>query len=137
MFRKKAKDENKILLYTEPESLPAVLGDKNRLKQVLINVIDNALKYTEPHKGVVNINAKESKNFIKITISDNGCGISKDDLPKVKTKFYKGNNQKPGSGIGLAIANELILLHSGKLEIKSEENIGTVISIYVPIVKNV
>ena len=137
MFRKKAKDENKILLYTEPESLPAVLGDKNRLKQVLINVIDNALKYTEPYKGVVNINAKESKNFIKITISDNGCGISKDDLPKVKTKFYKGNNQKPGSGIGLAIANELILLHSGKLEIKSEENIGTVISIYVPIVKNV
>ena len=133
ILRKKAEDENKILLYTEPESLPAVLGDKKRLKQIFINIIDNAIKYTVPTKGVININAKEDKDFIKITISDNGSGISKEDLPKVKNKFYKGNKQKPGSGIGLAIANELVLLHSGKLEIKSEENIGTIVYISLPI----
>lgn len=133
ILRKKAEDENKILLYTEPECLPAVLGDKKRLKQIFINIIDNAIKYTVPTKGVININAKEDKDFIKITISDNGSGISKGDLPKVKNKFYKGNKQKPGSGIGLAIANELVLLHSGKLEIKSEENIGTVVYIFLPI----
>lgn len=133
ILRKKAEDENKILLYTEPESLPAVLGDKKRLKQIFINIIDNAIKYTVPTKGVININAKEDKDFIKITISDNGSGISKEDLPKVKNKFYKGNNQKAGSGIGLAIANELVLLHSGKLEIKSEKNIGTIVYIFLPI----
>lgn len=133
ILRKKAEDENKILLYTEPESLPAVLGDKKRLKQIFINIIDNAIKYTVPTKGVININAKEDKNFIKVTISDNGSGISKEDLPKVKNKFYKGNNQKAGSGIGLAIANELVLLHSGKLEIKSEKNIGTIVYIFLPI----
>lgn len=132
VLRKKAEKESKMLLYSEPEILPPVLGDKNRLKQVFINIIDNALKYT-PENGVINIGAKKDDNFIKITISDNGCGISKADIPKVKTKFYKGNTQKQGSGIGLAIANEIILLHSGKLEISSEENVGTVVSLIIPI----
>ena len=134
IFRKKATKENKLLLYSEPESLPPILGDKNRLKQVFINIIDNAIKYTS-EKGVINVGAKENEKFLKIEISDNGYGISKEDLPKVKNKFYKGKSSKNGSGIGLALANEIILLHSGTLDIKSEENIGTVVTIYLPISK--
>lgn len=132
MFRKRANEENKILLYSEPEILPPVLGDKNRLKQVFINIIDNALKYT-PENGVINVGAKEENNSIVITISDNGCGIPNDHLPRVKEKFYKANTTQKGSGIGLALANDIILLHEGTLEIKSEENIGTVVTITIPI----
>ena len=132
ILRKKATKENKILLYSEPESIKPILGDKNRLKQVFINIIDNAIKYTG-EKGVINIGAKEEGHFVKIEISDNGCGIPKEDLPKVKNKFYKGKFSKDGSGIGLSLANEIVLLHSGNLKIKSEENIGTVVSIYLPI----
>ena len=132
ILRKKANKENKILLYSEPESIKPILGDKNRLRQVFINIIDNAIKYTG-EKGVINIGAKEEGHYVKIEISDNGCGIPKEDLPKVKNKFYKGKFSKDGSGIGLSLANELVLLHSGTLKIKSEENVGTVVSIYLPI----
>ncbi len=131
IFVKRAKSENKFLLYSEPETLSPVLGDKNRLKQVFINIIDNALKYTR-EKGVVNVSAKEVDNFINIEISDNGVGIPKSELPKVKDKFYRGKFSKNGSGIGLALANELVLLHSGRIEIKSEENVGTVVNVYLP-----
>ena len=96
------------------------------------NEVDNAIKYTG-EKGVINIGVKEEGHFVKIEISDNGCGIPKEDLPKVKNKFYKGKFSKDGSGIGLSLANEIVLLHSGNLKIKSEENIGTVVSIYLPI----
>lgn len=132
ILRKKATKENKILLYSEPESIKPILGDKNRLKQVFINIIDNAIKYTG-EKGVINIGVKEEGHFVKIEISDNGCGIPKEDLPRVKNKFYKGKFSKDGSGIGLSLANEIVLLHSGNLKIKSEENIGTVVSIHLPI----
>lgn len=131
MFRKRANEENKILLYSEPKILSPVLGDKNRLKQVFINIIDNALKYT-PENGVINVGVKEENNFIVITISDNGFGIPNEHLPRVKEKFYKANTTQKGSGIGLALANDIVLLHNGTLEIKSEENIGTVVTITIP-----
>ncbi len=132
MFRKKAVEENKILLYSEPENLPAVLGDRNRLKQVFINVIDNAIKYT-PENGVISVGAKEENGYISITISDNGCGIPNIHLPRVTEKFYKANTTQKGSGIGLAVANEIVILHGGFINIKSEENIGTVVTIMIPI----
>ena len=135
IFKERAFEEKKLLLYSEPELLPPVLGDKNRLRQVFINIIDNALKYTQEN-GVINVGAKEENGFIKITISDNGFGIPQEHLPKVKEKFFKGNMTQKGSGIGLAVANEIILLHAGSLDIKSEVNIGTVVTISIPIVKS-
>ncbi|MDQ5983194.1 MAG: Adaptive-response sensory-kinase SasA [Eubacteriales bacterium SKADARSKE-1] len=135
MFRERAAYENKILLYSEPEMLSPVLGDKARLKQVFINIIDNALKYT-PSGGVINVGVREEHGFINIMISDNGCGIPENHLPHVRDKFYKANKTQGGSGIGLAVANELVLLHSGTLDIKSEENIGTVITISIPVADN-
>ena len=135
IFKERAFEEKKLLLYSEPELLPPVLGDKNRLRQVFINIIDNALKYTQEN-GVINVGAKEENGFINITISDNGFGIPQEHLPKVKEKFFKGNMTQKGSGIGLAVANEIILLHAGSLDIKSEVNIGTVVTISIPIVKS-
>jgi signal transduction histidine kinase len=131
MFSERAKNEHKFLLYEEPEMLSPVLGDINRLRQVFVNVIDNALKYTS-EGGTVNISATETDGFIQVIISDNGCGIPKKDLPNVKKKFYKANQTVRGSGIGLALADEIMRLHSGSLEIESQEGQGTAVTITIP-----
>lgn len=132
MFRERALSENKHLIYEEPEILPPVLGDKNRLRQVFINIIDNALKYT-PEGGIINIEVSQVDSNIIIKISDNGCGIPARHLSKVKEKFYKANQTKRGSGIGLAVADEIVSLHSGTLDIASTEGVGTTVSISIPV----
>ena len=110
------------------------MGDRNRLRQVFVNIIDNALKYT-PAEGVVNISIREENNYLKVIISDNGCGIPAEHMPHIKDKFYKANQTQRGSGIGLAVADEIMKLHSGRLDIQSEENVGTVVTISIPVMK--
>ena len=69
---------------------------------------------------------------VQVVVSDSGVGISKEDLPKIKNKFYKANNTRPGSGIGLALADEIVRRHKGRLEIDSEEGVGTTVTITLP-----
>lgn len=135
MFKDRASSENKELIYSEPPILSPVLGDKNRLRQVFINVIDNALKYTA-NGGTITVKAKEAAGHIYISVSDTGCGIPAEHLPHVKDKFYKANTTQKGSGIGLAVVNELVQLHSGTFDIASDENVGTVVTISLPIAKS-
>ena len=133
IYTEKAKKEGIELVYTEPEDLPAVYGDRNRLRQVFINVIDNAIKYSEKG-GLVTVQAILSgENKIEIEVSDTGCGISPEDLPKIKTKFFRANHNKRGSGIGLAVADEIITMHSGTLEVFSEQGMGTTVVIVLPV----
>lgn len=131
MFTDRAKSEHKFLLYDEPATLPPVLGDVNRLRQVFVNILDNALKYTA-QGGTIHVSAEENGGFIRVVITDNGCGIPAEHLPNVKKKFYKANQSVRGSGIGLALADEIMALHSGSLEIDSHENIGTSVTIRIP-----
>lgn len=132
MFKNRAEHEKKTLIYSEPKMLPTVLGDKNRLKQVFINIIDNALKYTSEGGGV-SISTSEKDGEILISVTDNGCGIPSEHLPNVKKKFYKANHLQRGSGIGLAIVDEIVDLHGGKLEIISEEGFGTTVTVVLPV----
>ncbi len=134
MFSERAAAEGKFLLYEEPAMLSPVLGDINRLRQVFVNIIDNALKYTTSG-GTVNVVAGETEGFIHVVISDNGCGIPAEHLPNVKKKFYKANQTVPGSGIGLALADEIMAMHSGSLDIESQENLGTAVTITIPTLK--
>ncbi len=134
MLKERASRENKHIIYEAPEMLPIIIGDRNRLRQVFMNIIDNALKYSSSD-GVVNINADHVGDDIIITVADNGCGISAEDLPKVKQKFYKANQTVRGSGIGLAVADEIIRLHSGTLDIDSTEGEGTTVTITIPVIK--
>jgi signal transduction histidine kinase len=131
MFSERARNEHKYLIYDEPSMLPPVLGDINRLRQVFVNILDNALKYTA-EGGTINVTAAEDSGFISVVIADNGCGIPAKDLPNVKKKFYKANQTVRGSGIGLALADEIMTLHSGSLQIDSHENVGTVVTIRIP-----
>lgn len=131
MFSDRAKAEHKFLLYEEPAMLSPVLGDINRLRQVFVNIIDNALKYTE-EQGTVSVSACEENGMIQVQIVDTGCGIPEEHLPNIKKKFYKANHDVRGSGIGLALADEIITLHNGTLEVESQENSGTVVTITIP-----
>ena len=131
MFSERAKNEHKYLLYDEPAMLPPVLGDINRLRQVFVNVLDNALKYTA-EGGTITVTADSADGFIRVVIADNGCGIPAEHLPNVKKKFYKANQTVRGSGIGLALADEIMKLHSGSLEIESHEHVGTAVTIRIP-----
>lgn len=133
MYNEKAKQENIKIVYSEPQMLPFVYGDKNRIRQVFINIIDNAIKYSDSG-GIVSISAEEDIDKIRITVADNGCGIRAADLPKIKTKFYKANHTRRGSGIGLAVADEIVTMHDGSIRIISEENVGTTVVITLPII---
>lgn len=135
MFTDRARTEHKTLIYDEEDTmLSPILGDVNRLRQVFINIIDNALKYTNPG-GTVRVSAYEDDGFIRVVIKDNGCGIPAEHLPNVKRKFYKANQNVRGNGIGLAVANEIMELHSGSLDIDSQEGMGTTVIITIPTMK--
>lgn len=134
IYQERARALGITLNYYEPVMLPFVNGDKNRLRQVFINIVDNAIKYSD--KGdTVSVEAYEQNNEICISVSDTGIGISKEDLPKVKTKFFKANQTRRGSGIGLAVADEIISRHNGTLVVNSEEGIGTTVLITLPCIE--
>lgn len=131
IYSDKARRENIKIIYNEPEMLPFVYGDKNRIRQVFINIIDNAVKYSSPG-DTVTVTAEEAGGAIRVSVADTGCGIKESDLSKVKTKFYKANHTRRGSGIGLAVADEIIAMHGGSLDIKSREGAGTTVIITLP-----
>ena len=131
IYSEKAKRENMKIVYNEPDMLPVVYGDKNRIRQVFINIIDNAIKYSSAG-GIITVEAAETNGNVQVSISDTGCGIKESDLPKIKTKFYKANHTKRGSGIGLAVADEIVTMHGGKLEVQSREGFGTIVTIKLP-----
>lgn len=132
MFSDRAKREGIQLVFHEPESLPAVMGDKNKLKQVFVNILDNALKYSDPG-GTITIDAERREQNIVVSVSDTGNGISTADLPHVKERFYKGHSTRRGTGIGLAVCDEIITQHGGRLDIESKEGAGTKVSILLPV----
>ena len=134
IYSDKARRESKEIIYNEPEMLPIVFGDKNRISQVFINVIDNAVKYSSAG-DTVTIKAFEENGKIIVSVADTGVGIKESDLAKVKTKFYKANHTRRGSGIGLAVADEIVTMHGGSMDIASEgEGLGTTVTITLPTV---
>lgn len=134
MYSERAAHEGITVNYSEPDTVAMIYGDKNRIRQVFINIIDNAIKYSGSG-GVINVEANVSANRIAISVSDSGCGISEADLPKVKQRFYKANNTVRGSGIGLAVADEIISMHEGSLDIESKLGVGTTVTITLPIIQ--
>ena len=132
MFDQRAAREKIEIRYEEPEDFIIVMGDHNRLKQVFVNILDNAFKHT-PSGGAVSISVRRIGEEATVTIADTGEGIKPEDLPQVKTKFYKGDSTKRGSGIGLAVADEIVTRHGGRLEIGSIYQKGTTVTITLPL----
>ena len=110
---------------------PFLYTDEDRLKQVFINLLDNAFKFTAPG-GRVSLQAAADNEQLYFYITDNGCGIPPEELPHVKEKFFKWKSSKSQSGIGLSLADEIIRLMKGKLEIASQVGQGTQVTITLP-----
>ena len=132
MFEERARHEGKRLIYNEPDQFASFMGDRNRLRQVFVNIIDNALKYSD-RGDTVTVRASVSESQVDISVADTGIGIREEDLPKIKEKFFKANSTRRGSGIGLAVADEIVSLHGGTLDITSKENVGTRVTIHLPL----
>ena len=134
IYRMALKEAGMAIEYDESDAPIIVNGDKHRLKQVFLNVIDNAAKYgADGEKIAITIVAYE--DFGVVQIRDFGQGIPADELPFVKKKFFKGSSKQRGAGIGLAECNEIVTMHSGELNIESEYGEGTTVSIYIPLYK--
>jgi signal transduction histidine kinase len=127
----RAKVENITFTLKCEDDLPHIFGDENRIKQVLINLLDNAFKFTSEN-GKIAFSAMEKDGFIIICVEDNGSGIPSEDLPYVKDKFYKGKSSKSKNGLGLSISDEIVKLHNGKIEIESEVGVGTKVCVWLP-----
>ena len=126
--------EGLLLAYAEPEEMIPVYADPDRLRQVFINILDNAIKYSAPGGRItVKIWQGEYKAFIEII--DQGRGIPPEDLENVKTKFYKGSNSVRGSGIGLALVDSIMTALDGTMDLKSTLGRGTVVTLGLPIYK--
>ncbi len=132
LLNDRAKKQGITLTCTEQETLPAILGNGDRLRQVFVNIIDNAVKYTKAG-GSVHVDAAPITGGVQIVVSDNGIGISEEDLPFVTERFYRAANTQPGSGIGLAVAKDIVTAHGGTLLIESELDKGTVVTVTLPI----
>ena len=132
MYTELSRQQGIDLIFAHSPEQVTVLGDPNRLKQVFINIIDNAVKYTE-NGGQVLIEQTLEEGCVRISVKDTGVGIPKQDIDRVKEKFYKANKTVRGSGIGLAVADEIIKQHNGLLFIESDEGVGTKVVIVLPL----
>lgn len=132
IYTELAQKQNVTLAYIKPLEDAIILGDRNRLKQVFINIIDNAVKYTESG-GQVLIEQRSEDGCAQVIVKDTGVGIPAQDIDRVKEKFFKSNKTVRGSGIGLAIADEIIKQHKGLLFIESTEGVGTTVTAALPL----
>ena len=114
------------------EEFPPIAGDPERLRQVFFNLLDNAAKHGGSGKRIDTAIARDEDQVV-ITIRDYGPGIPAEELPHVKYKFYKGSSKARGSGIGLAVCDEIITRHEGTLDIDNAEGGGCIVTIHLPI----
>ncbi|WP_296648490.1 sensor histidine kinase [Romboutsia sp. 13368] len=112
------------------EDIDLIQGDKDRLRQVLINLVQNSIKFTDDG-GFINIVVSQDEEYTTIKVVDNGAGIEKENLEKVLDKFFQEDYNKAGSGLGLAISNEIVKLHGGNMILNSKKGVGTSITVKI------
>ena len=130
LFRDKAQRAGIHLELVQRRSLPPVRGDGARIKQVFVNLLDNAVKYSRAGDRV-RVEAARMSGGVQVVFSDTGVGIAPEHLPLVTRKFYQAE-PAAGAGIGLALAVEILRLHGGSLDIDSEPGVGTTVTVWLP-----
>jgi signal transduction histidine kinase len=130
----KAIEDNIQMRVESPDGLPLLEGDRDKIKQVLLNLLSNALKYNRPN-GTVMLRAEVTENEICIHVQDTGVGIPDEALPHLFQKFYRvreHESRASGTGLGLSICKQIVHGHGGRIEIKSKLGVGTVFMVYFP-----
>ena len=132
MYGSRLRQEGVELEYLEnDDEIPEISCDPARLRQVFLNVLDNANKHGGEGKRITASMTYENKNVV-VRIRDFGPGIPEEELPHVKMKFYKGSSKARGSGIGLAVCEEIVTMHGGAITLENAEGGGTLVTITIP-----
>ena len=131
-----AEDSGHELAVDTPDGLPQIVGDRERIEQVVVNILSNAVKYT-PSGGHIRLSAcAVPGNRVRITVEDDGVGIPAADVPRLFERFYRVDKARSraagGTGLGLAIAKEIVEQHEGKIALASEYGKGTTVTITLP-----
>jgi two-component system phosphate regulon sensor histidine kinase PhoR len=134
--KKLANKQLKVIIDVAPD-LPTLRADRGRLQEALYNLVDNAVKYS-CERGEITLMARPRDQQIVLSVSDNGIGIGKEDLPRIFERFYRADkarshNSVRGTGLGLAIVKHIAQLHGGHVEAESELGKGTAIRVVLPI----
>ena len=133
MYGSRLKQDGIELHYVETdEDIPEIICDPKRLRQVFLNVLDNAAKHGGDGKKICASMQLEGEQVV-VRIRDFGPGIPVDELPLVKKKFYKGSSKVRGTGIGLAVCDDIVLMHGGTLTLENAAGGGTLVTIRLPI----
>lgn len=140
-----AENEEELKYLKKEEPLPEIIADREKIEQILINIIQNSIKYnkkggrviiTADLKEVEGVEGLADGSYFAVSVTDNGSGIPEEDLPHIFERFYRvekaRNSDKGGTGLGLAIAREIAVEHGGTIEIKSKLSVGTTVNIYLP-----
>ncbi len=130
-----ADEKLQSLNLTIKEPIPNIIGDKDRLEQVVLNVISNAIKYT-PESGLIDVFARVDDGNVIITVKDNGLGIPENDIDRIFERFYRVDKARSrelgGTGLGLSIAKQITQHHGGTIKIRSKYKVGTEVDIILP-----
>lgn len=132
----KAEAKNQTLQISCDGELPKVFADKDRAEQVVLNILSNAIKYTNEN-GNIKVSVKKDGDAVLVIVKDTGIGIPKDDLPRIFERFYRVDKARSremgGTGLGLSIAKEIMYAHNGEIFIDSEPGEGTTVTLQFPI----
>lgn len=135
LLRQQAVDKSVTILTDFPDKLPSVLVDENAIAQVLLNLIENAIKYTNDG-GKIIVSAKDAGDHVLVSIKDNGIGIPQEDIPRIFERFYrvdKARSRQLGStGLGLSIVKHILLAHNGDIHVESVVAKGSVFTFSIP-----
>lgn len=125
-----------VTLTLGAEDQAIIVGDRDRLKQVLLNLVDNAIKYTTPG-GKVTLSLNKDETWVKIAVQDTGIGIASENIPNLFDRFYRVDKARSrdagGTGLGLAIAKSVVDAHNGKITVESQLGKGTIFTVWLPL----
>jgi len=133
LFQPVAEDQGVALNVDLPAKPLIIVGDKGQLQRVIANLVDNAVKYTRPG-GTILLSAKEESSHVMLSVADTGAGISKEDVPHVFDRFYRGDRSRTsqGNGLGLSLARSFVQAHRGKISVESSLGSGTTVTVLLP-----
>jgi two-component system phosphate regulon sensor histidine kinase PhoR len=132
-----AANKNVTLRLDAPENLSSAVGDRERIRQVLVNLVENAIKYNNPGGWVAVIVSPVSPNEVRIAVSDNGIGVAPQDIPRLTERFYRVDRSRSrdqgGTGLGLAIVKHILSAHGRSLLIESKPGHGSTFAFTLPV----
>jgi signal transduction histidine kinase len=135
MFEQQAAAKNQSLEADFPADLPRIQADRERVLQVLANLISNAIRLT-PAGGSIRVGASAKESHVEFFVQDTGPGIAADELPRVFERFWQARRaNRSGAGLGLAIVKGIVEAHRGRIRVESQLDVGTTFSFTIPVAR--